>query len=132
VTAAVYLDSSAIVKLVFNEPETPGLERFLREWPRRISTAVASIETMRAARLVGDSDVVGHAIRVLAAIHLIDLDHTIVKTACEVDPPALRSLDAIHLATALSLGADLAGMVVYDRRLAAAARAADLTVWAPS
>jgi predicted nucleic acid-binding protein len=52
--------------------------------------------------------------------------------AIDVNPRALRTLDAIHLATALSLEPDLTGMVVYDTRLAAAARASGLTVWAPA
>jgi len=132
VTAAVYLDSSAIVKLVFVEPETTALERFLTTWPIRASSAVAAIETMRTARLIGDRDVIRHASRVLAAFHLLELDRSIVTAASEVEPRPLRSLDAIHLASALSLRDALAGMLVYDKRLAAAARKAGLTVWAPA
>ena len=131
-TATVYLDSSAIVKLVFVEPETTALEQFLTTWPIRASSAVAAIETMRAARLVGDPDITRHASRVLAAIHLLELDGSIVAAASEVEPRPLRSLDAIHLASALSLRDAVAGMVVYDKRLADAARKAGLTVWAPA
>ena len=131
-TAAVYLDSSAIVKLVFIEAETSALERFLTAWPIRVSSVVASIETIRTARLVGDPKVVRHAERVLAAIHLLALDGNIVAAASAVEPRPLRSLDAIHLASALSVLDGLAGMVVYDRRLAGAARKAGLTVWAPA
>jgi len=132
VTAAVYLDSSAIVKLVFVEPETTALEQFLTTSPIRVSSVVAAIETMRAARLVGDPDVIRHAGRVLAAIHLLELNGSIVAVASEVEPRPLRSLDAIHLASAMSLRDGLAGMVVYDKRLADAARKAGLTVWAPA
>jgi predicted nucleic acid-binding protein len=56
----------------------------------------------------------------------------VLRDAAEVEPLSLRSLDAVHLATALSLQPELAGMIVYDHRLAAAARAAGLTVWAPA
>jgi predicted nucleic acid-binding protein len=52
--------------------------------------------------------------------------------AARIDPLTLRSLDAVHLATAVALAADIEGMVVYDRRLAQAARDAGLTVWAPA
>jgi predicted nucleic acid-binding protein len=55
----------------------------------------------------------------------------LLTAAARVEPTSLRALDAIHLATALSLGHDLSGIVVYDRRLADAARGAGLTVWAP-
>jgi predicted nucleic acid-binding protein len=70
--------------------------------------------------------------RVLRAVHLIRVDDDIVLRAATMAPPALRSLDAIHLATAELLGADLAGIVAYDRRLARAAREHGMTVWSPA
>jgi predicted nucleic acid-binding protein len=133
VTAApVYLDSSALIKLVFEEPESAALERFLIEWPVRVSSRLARVEVLRAARTVRDATVARHADDVLAAIDLITADARLLVEATEIEPLSLRTLDAVHLATALSLQPDLAGMVVYDRRLSAAARAAGLTVWAPA
>lgn len=128
----VYLDSSALVKLVIDEPETLALREFLGAYPDRLSSVVGSVETLRIARRVGGSDALDRAQTLLEAIELVRLRDSTLTDAARLDPIELRSLDAIHLATALSLTPDLAGMVVYDRRLADAARAAGLTVWAPS
>jgi len=133
VTAAIaYLDSSALVKLVFAESESAALSRFLIEWRSRASSVLARTEVARVARRVGASDEARtRAADVLEHIALIALDDGIVTRAGEVEPPALCTLDAIHLATALALGDDLGGIVTYDRRLADAARRAGLTVWSP-
>jgi uncharacterized protein len=130
--AIVYLDSSAIIKLVFEEPETPALAAFLAAWPNRVSSTLARTEVLRIARTVSDGPVVTHARGVLDRIHLLRPDDAVFRDAVDVEPLELRTLDSLHLTTALSLGPDLAGMVVYDRRLAAAARRASLTVWAPA
>jgi len=128
----VYLDSSALIKLVFEEPESAALERFLIEWPVRASSWLARVEVLRTARTVRDAIVVRHADDVLAAVDLIAPDARLLVEAAELEPFSLRALDAVHLATALSLQPDLAGVVVYDRRLSDAARAVGLTVWAPA
>jgi hypothetical protein len=127
----LYLDSSAIIKLVFEEPETSSLSDFLHDWPTRASSVVASVEVLRTTALVGDGLVARHARTILARVHLVRPDDGLLSAAARVEPSSLRALDAIHLATALSLGSELSGMVVYDRRLAEAARGAGLTVWAP-
>lgn len=132
VSSVVYLDSSAIVKLIFDEPETDALQRFLADRPSRFSSVVARAEVIRAARSVGDDLVVGRAHDVLDGLDFIELDSQTVRRAAGVEPRSVRTLEAIHLAAALSLEPDLAGIVVYDTRLAAAARAAGLTVWAPA
>lgn len=128
----IYLDSSALIKLIFEEPETSELAGFLAGWQARASSTLASVEVLRAAQLVVDELVSNEARRLLAHIHLIRPDDRLFASAAEVAPLSLRALDAIHLATALSLGPELAGMIVYDRRLAAAARDAGLTVFAPA
>jgi len=130
--AAVYLDSSAIIKLVFEEEETSALETFLASRPNRVSSALARVEVLRVARTVSDPAVAIYAHGVLARIHLIRPDDALFRQAAEVEPLELRALDALHLATALSFGTDLAGIVVYDRQLSRAARRAGLTVWAPA
>ena len=128
----VYLDSSALIKLIFEEPETSGLADFLAAWPTRTSSSLASLEVLRTAQLVDGLAVARHARHMLAHVHLIRPDDVLLAAATRLEPASLRALDAIHLATALSLGSELAGMVAYDRRLAAAARRAHVTVWAPS
>lgn len=130
----VYLDSSAIVKLVVPEPESPALVRWLTPHPARISSLVARVEVVRAVRRAG---LLSRATRrraedVLDRIALVALDHALVDQAADVEPPELRSLDAIHLATALSVGADLRGVVTYDDRLSAVAALAGIEVWAPT
>jgi predicted nucleic acid-binding protein len=69
--------------------------------------------------------------RVLGGVVLIDMDAALLDEAASVEPPGLRSLDAIHLATATLLGDELAAFLVYDTRLAAAARGAGLPVASP-
>ena len=129
---ALYLDSSALIKLVFEEHETDALETFLRDRPLRVSSVLTRVEVMRAARTASDELVARHADAVLRAVELIAPDTALLAEAARLDPLALRMLDAVHLATALALLDDIDGMVVYDRRLAEAAREAGLTVWAPA
>ena len=128
----VYLDSSALVKLVFDEPETEALIQFLRAWPRRTSSLLARVEVMVSVRRAEDDDVTREALEVLKGLNLVRPDDRVFAAAAATEPPVIRALDAIHLATAISLGHDLAGMVVYDHRLADAARHAGITVWAPA
>ncbi|MBM4440552.1 MAG: type II toxin-antitoxin system VapC family toxin [Candidatus Rokubacteria bacterium] len=128
----VYLDASAIVKLVVAEPESAALIDRLREWPQRASSALSITEVPRALRRAGfTAPATRRARAVLARVALVEIDRTILTAAAALNPAGLRTLDAIHLATALSLRADLAAFVTYDRRLGAAAELADLEVSAP-
>ena len=128
----VYLDSSALVKLVVAEPESSVLANFLRGWSERVSSAVALTEVPRALRRAGFGASERRRSReVMARIALVDVDRRILVAAAALDPPALRTLDAIHLATALAVREDLAAIVTYDRRLAAAAERAHLEVSVP-
>lgn len=126
-----YLDASAVVKLLMREPETVALRRRLRVWPRRASAALLRVELLRAVRRSGLPRLRSEARRHLASIHLIRLDDDLLERAAELEPPTMRSLDAIHLAAALSLGADLAAVVTYDERMGDAARALGLPLIAP-
>lgn len=130
----VYLDSSAIVKLVVREPESPALFDWLATRPHRVSSVVARVEVLRALRRAGFSgaSVRQRAVNALDRIGLLAVDRSVLDAATELEPPELRSLDAIHLATALSVGTDLAGLVTYDERLAAAAARSRVEVWAPA
>ncbi len=127
----LYLDSSVIVKLVVPEPETKALRELLRSWPDRVSSVVARIEVERVARRIGGG-AVRRARTVLSRIALVDLDEPVVVVAAALDPPELRTLDAIHLATAISLGGDLGALCAYDVRLGGAAAAKTIDVLAPA
>jgi hypothetical protein len=129
----LYLDSSALVKLVVLEPESAALREFLRAHALRMSSALAEVEVPRALKRAGyGAAEERRATELLTRIALIEVDRRILRSAATLTPPDLRSLDAIHLATALSVGQDLAGIVTYDQRLSTAANDADLMVWAPA
>jgi len=129
--AAVYLDSSALVKLVVAEPETPALQRYLAQHAVRFSCALARVEVVRAVRPHGPQ-AVARAGQVLCRIHLLQLDEMLLDAAADLDPEALRSLDAIHIAAARTVGASLEALVTYDARMTAAARAGRVPTAAPA
>jgi len=117
----IYLDSSALVKLVVREPESAALLRFLESHAERVSSAVARVEVLRAVRrLPRPAAAVERAGRVLERIALVPVDDEVLAGTALIDPSTLRSLDAIHLATALTLPM-LDAFVAYDARLIAAA-----------
>lgn len=126
-----YLDSSAIVKLAVAEPESAALQRYLRRRRPYVTSALARIEVTRALLPAGPAAVRrGH--EVLARFELIRINDRVLNAAGALLPAELRPLDAIHLATARLLGADLARLVTYDERMAEAARSMDWTVAAPA
>jgi predicted nucleic acid-binding protein len=129
----LYVDSSAIVKLVAPEPETAALVELLRSDPTTISSALARVEVMRAVMRAGASpDRAARASGVLDRIALVPIDVETLGRAAMLEPRDLRSLDAIHLATALLLRQDIAGLVTYDARLAGAAAGTGIAVLAPA
>jgi hypothetical protein len=129
----IYLDSSALVKLVVTEPESAVLIEMLRAQPARVSSAVALTEVPRALRRAGFGTRERRRAReVLARVALVDPDRRILAAAAALEPPALRTLDAIHLATALAVREDLAALVTYDHRLRTAAERAHVEVLSPA
>lgn len=126
----IYLDSSALVKLVVREPESGRLRRFLRSHPVRISCALARTEVLRAVRHLG-APAVRRARQVLGRIDLIRIDDSLLETAAGLDARVLRSLDAIHLAAAQLVLPELDALVTYDRRMAEAAEILGIAVGAP-
>lgn len=129
----LYLDSSAIVKLVVPEPETSALVSRLRNDPEVISSSLAKLEILRALKRIEASPAVRRQCeRVLARIALVRIDDAVLDRAAAIDPGELRSLDAIHLATALGMGEGLAGLVTYDSRLENAAEQAGMQVLTPA
>jgi uncharacterized protein len=125
----LYLDSSAIVKLISPEPESRHLVELVREDPALVASELGWTEVVRAVRRAGGST--DRAAAVLEGIALVPIDGGIIRTAAELDPPSLRTLDAIHLATALSLGDDLTRLISFDDRLSRAAAAVGIEVAAP-
>jgi len=128
---ATYLDSSAIVKLAVAEAESGALRRYLRRRPPLVSSALARTEVGRALSPLG-SVAARRGGEVLSRLDLVRLSDRVLEAAARLAPPELRSLDAIHLATAQQLGAGLGRVVTYDDRMAAAAQAMGWTVAAPS
>jgi len=129
----LYLDSSALVKLVRLEAESGALRRFLRRHGAdgRVTSALARVEVVRAVS-AGGPTAVAQARRQLARVDQVNLDRDLLNDAATLLPGSiLRSLDAIHLAAARSIGADLRAVVTYDRRMADAAAALSLEVEAP-
>lgn len=130
----LYLDSSALVKLVQREAESPALRRFLRRHgdDGRVTSTLARVEVVRAVAAAGPR-AVSHARRQLARVDQINLDHDLLDAAAVLAPgPPLRSLDAIHLASVRALGSELRSVVTYDRRMQEAAKALGIPVDAPS
>ena len=127
---ATYLDSSAILKLVVREPESAALRRYLRHRRPLISSALARTEVARALLLLGP-DVVAQGQEVLTRFDLARVNDSVLSAAGSMLPVNIRSLDAIHLATAQRLGADLARIVTYDERMSLAAQTLGLAVAAP-
>jgi len=128
-----YLDASALVKLVVREPESAALARELERWPAQVSSVLSTVEVPRAtAKAAAGAEALERAERLVRQLGIVALTDELVRIASTIEPLALRSLDAIHLASALSLGAALEAFLTYDRRLAEAASAAGLEVLAPA
>ena len=127
---AVYLDTSALVKLVVPEPESAALRAELARWNRRVSSALVRAELIRASARVGAA-ARRLAERVLATLDLIAVDDAILDAAGRLRPPELRTLDAVHLASARVIGPALGGLVAYDTRLLDGARAVRLPTIVP-
>lgn len=129
--SAVYLDTSAFLKLLVDEPESVALRRDLGRASQHASATLLRTETTRALRRAGLPELVGPARQLFTSMVLIRLDEPLLDRAGDLEPPDLRSLDAVHLAAALSMGADLQALYTYDDRLAQAARTNGITVRAP-
>ena len=125
-----YVDSSAIVKLAVQEPESAALRRFLARRQPLVSSALARTEVSRAL-LPSGPEAVARGEEVLRRIQLLRINDRVLGVAGHLLPLELRSLDAIHLASADQLGASVRQIVTYDERMAEAARAIGWIVVAP-
>lgn len=118
--------------MVRHEDETAALAEWLdlRNEEPAVTSELGRVEVLRAARRVGDL-VLAEARAVVGDLDLVPLDRAVQDVACDISDPLLRSLDALHIASALLLGAELTTFVAYDRRLTDAAQTAGLAVAAP-
>jgi predicted nucleic acid-binding protein len=127
-----YFDTSALVKLVVEEAETKALQRFINsiEPVKLVTSALTRAELARAACRYGE-EALHKAREVLDAIAEVTITEALLDLAGVLRPPALRTLDVIHLATAIELGTELAGFVAYDARLLTAAHQASISTLTP-
>lgn len=128
-----YLDSSALVKFVVAEAETAALQAWIQRPDAPVTLATSTltrVELSRAARRhsAAAATIAGH---VLSSIDLIMMTPEVLGDAASIDPAGLRTLDAIHLATARQIGSSLSAFVAYDARLLDAAVAVGLPVISP-
>lgn len=129
--SALYLDSSAFVKLVVEETESAALRAFLTSRDaRRVSSALLRTESLRAVRHLGP-DALASVREGLRRVDLIAIDDRMLDAAGTLEPQVLRTLDAIHLATAMAVGDDLETIVTYDERMVEAARLLGLPTTTP-
>ena len=128
----MYVDSSALVKLILEETESAALAEWMlaHASSAMMSSELAWVEVTRTVRRV-QPNAIDEAALLLESIDMVSIDREVIDIAGALDIPDLRSLDAIHLATAIILGTDLEHFVAYDHRLLDAASARGLPVITP-
>ena len=132
----IYLDTAAVVKLIRIEEESAALVRWLNEQAMQplVASALVEIELPRALRR-SQPEVLGLVAAVLGRLHRVDINAAVRATAAAYIEPTLRTLDAIHLATAefmIASGMQMSAFVTYDKRLTEAAARIGLSVTAPA
>ncbi len=128
---AIYLDTSALAKLVVSEPESAPLRHWLREHGPvpLVTNSIGVVELRRLAARI-NQEALSTAVRLLARISVVSLTADALTLAAEIPPPEVRSLDALHIASAALLS-DLQTVVTYDVRMGTAAITYGLLVAAP-
>lgn len=129
----IYLDMSAAAKLVHPEAETPALAAFLTERiaDPLVSSALLYPELVRAVSR-HRPELAARAVALVQRVMTVPPANDIVASAATIGSPSLRTLDALHLATAAAIGSELRAFVTYDKRLADAAAGIGLAVAAPA
>lgn len=129
----IYLDTSAFLKTVLDEPESAALGSYLQaiEEPEFVSSSLLAVEARRGA-LRSRRARLPRVDLALARVTLLAVSASVIENASSLPDPFLRSLDAIHLATALLIRDDVDALLTYDDRLAAAARSRGIEVAAPA
>lgn len=128
---SVYLDTSVLGRILLAEPDAPAIRRELGRFERHVSSGLLSVELHRLGLR---EDMLTHVAELLSGKVLIPLDEEILAAAETIAPPTVATLDAIHLATAVSLSTagKLDALMTYDKQLAIGAREHGLEVLAPS
>lgn len=128
----IYLDSSALIKLIFQEPESDALQGWLvdRADTPRVASELAKVEVARACHRE-DPAALPAARALLRQVDLVPLAGPVSDLAADLEDPALRSLDALHLASALWLGDAVTWFVAYDLQLHKAAERSGLATHQP-
>lgn len=128
----LYLDSSALLKLVIAEKESRALLRFLKREPaERVSCALVRTEVLRATRPHGAA-ALERARGLFQTLQLVQLGDALLDAAGMLDPVKMRSLDAIHLAAAALIAPELTAVVTYDARMAEGAALLGFPVVSPA
>jgi uncharacterized protein len=129
----IYLDSSALVKLALNEPETAALTSYIAERGDQalVSSALHRAEVLRAIWRA-EPGALPRAQRMIRRVALVSLRHDLLDNAATLPPEGLSTTAAIHLASALTLKRDLTAFVCYDKQLLDAAESAGLPVVSPA
>ncbi len=127
----VYLDASALTELAVFEEESIALQAQIAGRPALVASRLAAAEFRRACARSGHPKLTASVDDVLDGVTVVDVSAAILETAGRLEPPQLRTFDAIHVATALSLGVDALHFITYDDRLARAARSYGLIVMQP-
>lgn len=125
----LYMDASALVKLIVEEAESGAVKATVRRWPHRASSIIARVELPLAIRRSATRETAALLDAVVSATEVLELNEEVVANAVRL--PRLKALDAIHLGSALTLREQLGGFLTYDRRLQVAAEAAGVPVFAP-
>jgi uncharacterized protein len=126
-----YIDSSALLKMAFQEPENSAVEADLAQRDGLVASTLVALECRRAARRHSNRRAAQAVEEMLEAVWLVEITPAILDRAASVNPPLVRSLDAIHVATALSIAEPGLEIITYDGRMAAAALASGLRVVQP-
>jgi len=128
--AGVYVDTSALGRVLLNEPDTDAILRELSRYDEQVSSRLLAVELRRVAMRKGLLD---HADQLLSGVALLPLDEAVLGASETVAPATVATLDAIHLVTALRLAADelVEALMTYDARLGDGARQHGLLVVAP-
>ncbi len=125
-----YVDASALTKLVLDEPDSVAMRRWYVESERVLCSRIGIVETRRAVGRYRHDP--AHLDLVIRSVEVVEFDADIARQAASIGPTSLKTLDAIHLASAARLGAAVDAFVTYDDRLADAARAVGLSVVRPA
>jgi uncharacterized protein len=127
-----YVDGSAIVKLIVAEAESEALVSSLRSYDDHVTSVIANVEVPRAVSRTGLDPDLAMTMDVLSRFATVTLDRTVVEVARRLEPPRLRSLDAIHIASAISLGIEDLAFVAYGQLCLEGAAHSGLAPMSPS